>query len=153
MNRRRLLVIGGGLVAVVVAFVAITSVTGLAAPGPLRRYPTATLDRLAAAIHADAGDLRTPDDCWETITAEGPTPPRRAIANVDHLRSRVVVLVRSDEAGRLSTRTLNAVDEHLDTVLASDASFSRDMIVIERSPQGWSPLMSCALVVRGWGGA
>jgi hypothetical protein len=141
-------------VAGLVAFGLVTSFTGLPGPGPLRRHPTATLDELVDAIHADAGDLRTPDDCWRTTyrasrDAAPPGPPR-PIASVDHLRSRVVVRAHADQLGRVDARTAASIERRLDAIVGDDPRFDREMTVVEASPDGWSPLMSCPLVTRGW---
>jgi hypothetical protein len=37
-------------------------------------------------------------------------------------------------------------------LVAAHPELSLDMVETEASPEGWSPLMSCSLVVRGWAG-
>jgi hypothetical protein len=138
----------------VVGVLVVTSFTGLPAPGPLQRYPTAVLNDIVAAVHADAGDLRTPDDCWRTTYRasqdDAPPGPPRAIAAVDHLRSRVVVRAYADQRGRVDDRTAEAIERRIDQIVRDDPRFERSMILVEPSPDGWSPLMSCPLVIRGW---
>ena len=140
--------------ALAAAVLGITSLTGLTGPGPLTRYPKATLDDLVAAVHADAGELRTPDDCWRTTyrasVDEAPDGPPRPIAAVDHLRSRVVVRAHADQVGRIDPRTRREIDRRLDAIVGEDARFEPGMVRVEASPDGWSPLMSCPLVIRGW---
>ncbi|MCU0311309.1 MAG: hypothetical protein MUE36_10235 [Acidimicrobiales bacterium] len=144
-----------GAVAVVVVALLVTGVTGLSGPGALRRHPTATLERLVDAVHADAGELRTPDDCWRTSWRaqrdRAPEGPTRPIAAVDHLRSRVVVRAYADRVGRIDRRTTAEIEARLERIVAADPGFGRAMVVVEASPDGWSPLMSCPLVIRGWG--
>ena len=143
-----------GALALLAAGLGVTSITGLPGPGPLARYPTATLDDLVAAVHADAGALRTPDDCWRTTyrasVDEAPDGPPRPIAAVDHLRSRVIVRAHADQVGRIDPRTRREIDQRLDAIVAGDPRFEPGMIRLEASPDGWSPLMSCPLVIRGW---
>lgn len=142
------------IVAVVAAFLVVTGFTGFPGPGALHRYPNATLDDLVDAIHADAGDVRTPDDCWRTTYRAtidaAPTGPERPIASIDHLRSRVVVRVYADQIGRVDPRTAASVDRRLAQIVRDDPRFEPGMLITEPSPDGWSPLMSCPLVVRGW---
>jgi len=110
---------------------------------------------LADAVNAEAGDLRTPDDCWRTTPStddahRDPDGPRREIAKVDYVRSRVVVRGYANQSGIIDRTTLRALNERLDAVMTSDAGFARSMIDVEPSPDGWSPLVSCRLVTRGW---
>lgn len=136
----------------IIAFVGITAATGLPAPGPFQRYPVSTLDDLVHAIHAEAGPLRTPDDCWKTYYRHGSAPkgPDRPIAAVDWLRSRVVVRERSDLAGNVSWSTSLAVHSRLAQIVEDDPRFSWRMIEVEPSPDGWSPTMSCSPFVRSF---
>jgi hypothetical protein len=139
---------------VLVAAVAITAVTGLPGPGPFERYRVATLHDLVDAIHAEAGDLRTPDDCWRTTFRaqrdDAPDGPPRPIAAVDWLRSRVVVRVHADAIGRVDPRTAEAVRRRIAALVAAHPEFEAGMVVTEPSPDGWSPLMDCRRVTRGW---
>jgi hypothetical protein len=141
-------------VLVVGLFVAVTAATGFPGPGPIRRHPASTLGALVDAIHAEAGPLRTPDDCWRTTFRaerdDAPPGPDRPIAAVDLLRSRVVVRVYADQIGRVDGRTADAVRRRVQAVVASDPRFDDAMVITEASPDGWSPLMSCGLVTRGW---
>ena len=151
-RRRRLAAIAVGVVVVLAGFLAVTAFTGLPGPGPLRRYRASQLEELVDAIHADAGDTRTPDDCWQELEPDFPSGDRRPVASVDWVRSRVVVAVRADNVGRVATRTRQEVDRRIAAVVAEHPGLSTDMVEIEASPEGWSPLMSCTLVLRGWGG-
>jgi hypothetical protein len=54
--------------------------------------------------------------------------------------------------GKVLDRTREAVEQRLEAIVATHPDLSMDMVDLEASPEGWSPLMSCALVVRGWGG-
>lgn len=143
-----------GATGLLVAVLGVTSLTGLPGPGAIARYPTATLDALVGVVHADAGELRTPDDCWRTTyrasVDEAPDGPPRPIAAVDHLRSRVVVRAYADQAGRIDARTRREIDRRLAAIVGDDPRFEPEMIRLEASPDGWSPLMSCPLVIRGW---
>jgi len=143
-----------GALALVIGALLLTSVFGLPGPDPLRRYPADDLDALVDAVHAEAGPLRTPDDCWRTTYRasrdEAPDGPDRPIAAIDHLRSRVVVRVYADQIGRIDGRSRDAVDRRVGQLVAEDDRFEPNMVVVEASPDGWSPLMSCPLVVRGW---
>ncbi len=151
-RRRRLVALAAGAVVVVAAFLGLTALTGLPAPGALQRYRASQLQELVDAIHADAGDLRTPDDCWQTLEPDFPSGDRRPIASIDWVRSRVVLAVRADNVGRVERRTRNEVHKRLDEIVAAHPGLSTEMVEIEASPEGWAPLMSCTLVVRGWGG-
>jgi hypothetical protein len=137
-----------------VLFVGVTAVTGLPGPGPLERHPVSTLGDLADAVHAEAGPLRTPDDCWRTTYRarrdDAPDGPPRPIARVDWLRSRVVVRVYADQRGRVDWGTSGAVRRILAAIVDGDPRFDDDMVITEPSPDGWSPLMSCERVTRGW---
>jgi len=139
---------------VVVAALATTSVTGLPAPGPFRRYPVATLHELVDAVHAEAGPERTPDDCWRTTFRArrdaAPDGPLRPIAAVDWVRSRVVVRVHADAVGNVDARTAEAVRRRIAAIVAANPEFEAGMVVTEASPDGWSPLMDCRRVTRGW---
>jgi hypothetical protein len=141
-------------IAVLAAAIGLTSVTGLPAPGPLERYPVSTLHELVDAIHAEAGELRTPDDCWRTTFRarrdDAPDGPPRPIAAVDWLRSRVVVRVHADSIGRVDDRTALAVQRRLDAIVAAHPDLEAGMVVTEPSPDGWSPTMDCDRVTRGW---
>lgn len=134
--------------AALLVLVVVTSFTGLSGPGPLSRYRYAELHDLATAIDEQAGDLRTPDDCWRELN--GATGPIREIARVDVLRSRVVVRAYASASGRIDPVTATAVDQGIRRAIATDARFSRDMVIVEPSPDGWSPLVSCRLVIRRW---
>lgn len=151
-RRRRLAAIAAAVVVAVAAFLVLTAFTGLPGPGPLRRYTASQLHEMVDAVHADAGDLRTPDDCWQTLRADYPSGDRRPIATIDWVRSRVVVGMHSDNIGEVGTRTRVEIERRLDAIVAAHPDLSADMVVLEPSPEGWSPLMSCGLVVRGWGG-
>lgn len=144
MGRTALATIGAAIAGLVV----VTSLTGLSGPGPLHRYPYRDLRALAEAIDDQAGDLRTPDDCWRTL--DGASGPIREIVRVDLLRSRVVVRGYASESGHIDRVTATAVDQGIDRALATDPRFSRAMIIVEPSPDGWSPLVSCSLVTRRW---
>lgn len=142
-------------VGVVVVALVVTSFTGFPGPGALRRYPTADLAALVDAVHADAGELRTPDDCWKTTYGAtqdaAPAGPPRPIAAVDRVRSRVVVRLHADLRGRVDSGTEGSARRRVRQVVRTDERFSDDMVVFEASPDGWSPSMSCPLVIRGWG--
>jgi hypothetical protein len=151
-TRRRLIAVAGAVAGAFALFVAVTAFTGLPGPGPLRRYRASQLESMVSAIHADAGTERTPDDCWWTLSPDYPDGPHRPIAAVDWVRSRVIVDVRADNVGKVLDRTREAVEQRLEAIVATHPDLSMDMVELEASPEGWSPLMSCALVVRGWGG-
>jgi hypothetical protein len=150
-----LLIAGAAALAVVLAFLAVTGVTGLGGSSWMRRYNYGDLGDLAAQVNDDAGDLRTPDDCWRTLPSKDgakrdPDGPRRDIARVDYLRSRVVVRVYANESGRIDATTSRTVSERLDALFEANPQFSWRMLELEPSPDGWSPLVSCRLVTRGW---
>ncbi len=129
-------------------FMFITAFTGLAAPGMLHRYKVGDLEALSDAINEAAGLYRTPDDCWRTV--HGTDGPLRPIAGVDFVRSRVVVRVYySGRKGVTEPATKNRVIEEIDAVVNGDDRFSWAMVQLERSPDGWSPLLSCSLVTKG----
>ena len=151
-RRRRLAAIAAGVVVAVGAFLVLTAFTGMPGPGPLRRYTASELREMVDAVHAEAGDLRTPDDCWQTLSPDYPSGERRPVATIDWVRSRVVVGMRSDNIGEVEPRTRVEVERRIDAIVASHPDLSTDMVVLEPSPEGWSPLMSCGLVVRGWAG-
>jgi hypothetical protein len=151
-RRRRLAAIAAGVVLAIAAFLVLTAFTGMPGPGPLRRYTASELQEMVDAVHADAGDLRTPDDCWQTLTPDYPSGERRPVATVDWVRSRVVVGMRSDNVGEVEPRTRAEVERRIDAIVAAHPELSTDMVVLEPSPEGWSPLMSCGLVVRGRAG-
>jgi len=147
-RRRRGLVVVAALTVAVALFLGVTGVVGLPAPGALRRHPYRELHRLAERINTDAGAIRTPDDCWRQLyDREGPL---REIAAVDHLRSRVVVRIYSGNRGSVDPTTYNAVVERVDGIITAAPSFSWGMVQLEASPDGWSPLVSCRLVTRGY---
>ncbi len=146
--RKRVLVGGAAVLAAVTVFVAVTAATGLPAAGPLHRYPYGELASLRDQVNADAGDIRTPDDCWRELS--GDDGPLRDIAAVDLLRSRVVVRIYSGNVGEVDPWTYNAVVGRLDAIVRSDPDLRWGMIQIEASPDGWSPLVSCRLVTRGY---
>jgi hypothetical protein len=153
--RRRALLACALLFGIIVVFLGVTAVTGMGGPEWMRRYPYADLRELAGRVNGDAGDLRTPDDCWRTTPSKDgierdESGPLRDIARVDYLRSRVVVRVYAAESGRIDATTYKAVDERLDALFASDPRYSWSMVQLEPSPDGWSPLVSCRLVTRGW---
>jgi hypothetical protein len=154
-RRRRLCVVLAIAVGCVVAFVGMTAVTGLGGPDWMRRYPYSELRDLAARVNQEAGDLRTPDDCWRTTPSKDGLKrdeggPLRDIARVDHLRSRVVVRVYAAESGRIDATTRRAVDDRLNALFDAEPAYSWSMVKVEPSPDGWSPLVSCRLVTRGW---
>jgi hypothetical protein len=151
-RRRRLAAIAVGVLVAVAAFLVVTAFTGLPAPGPLRRYKASDLEELVDAVHSDAGPLRTPEDCWQTLEPDHPIGDPQPIATIDWVRSRVIVAMRSDNVGEVDHRTRAEVQKRVDAIVAARPELSTDMVVLEPSPEGWSPLMSCALVVRGWGG-
>jgi hypothetical protein len=151
---RRALVAAAVAIVVVIAFFAVTGVTGLDAPGWMHRYPYGDLSDLATRVNAEAGDLRTPDDCWRTLPStddakRDPDGPLRDIAKVDYVRSRVVVRVYANESGQIDRTTQRIVDGRLEELFA-DSPYSWSMVELEPSPDGWSPLVSCRLVTRGW---
>lgn len=151
-RRRRLAALAGALVAVAAVFLVVTAFTGLPGPGPLRRYQASELRELADAIHADAGPLRTPDDCWRTLEPgylEATDRGGRPIATVDWVRSRVVVGMRADLRGRVPGNTRKAVEDRLEAIVADHPGLSMAMVELEATPEGWSPLMDCRLVLRG----
>ena len=150
-RRRILAATGSGVVVLVVGFVVVTAFTGLPAPGPLERFKASQLEAMVDAVHEQAGPLRTPDDCWQTIEPDFTEVHTRAIASVDWVRSRVVVSMRADNVGTVDPRTRSAIEERLRTVVDEHPDLSLDMVELEASPEGWSPLMSCSLVVRGFG--
>jgi hypothetical protein len=139
----------------VVGFIGVTGATGLDAPGWMQRFSYGELGDLATAVNTEAGDLRTPDDCWRTVSSKDgahrdPTGPARDIAKVDYLRSRVVVRVYASESGDIDRTTYRSVVERLGDLFTAKPEFSWDMVKLEPSPDGWSPLVSCRLVTRGW---
>jgi hypothetical protein len=150
VTRRRALTVLAVAVGALVVVGVVTAFTGLPAPGPLRRYRASQLQELVDAVHDDAGPLRTPDDCWQTLEPEAPSGPRRPVASIDWVRSRVVVAVRADNVGAVDPRTRRAVRQRLEAIVAEHPDLSMAMVELEASPEGWSPLMSCSLVVRGW---
>ena len=99
--------------------VAVAAFTGSPGPGPLRRFPNASLDRLAQTLN-QAHD--NPLGGCERF-------PTRDIARVDRLNSRVVLTVSRD----------NTADSVLDLRLAvtakQDRDFDREMIDIELSAE------------------
>jgi hypothetical protein len=151
-RRRRLAAIAAAVVVAVATFLVLTAFTGLPAPGALRRYKASQLTELVDAVHDDAGPLRTPDDCWQTLEPDFPSGQPRPVAAIDWLRSRVVVGMRSDNVGAVDPRTRAEVERRLRAIVATHPDLSMGMVELEASPEGWSPLMSCALVVRGFGG-
>ena len=151
-RRRRLAALAVGGVALVALFLVITAFTGLPAPGPLRRYRASQLSELVDAVHSTAGPLRTPDDCWQTLEPDFPSGDPHPVATVDWVRSRVVVGMRSDNVGDVDDRTRAAVEQRLQEIIALHPGLSMGMVELEATPEGWAPLMSCSLVVRGWGG-
>jgi hypothetical protein len=151
-RRRIAATIAAALLGVIVVFLVVTAFTGLPGPGALKRYRATQLEAMVDAVHEQAGPLRTPDDCWQTLSPDFTEVNTRAIASVDWVRSRVVVRMRADNVGTVDPRTRVAVEERLQTVVAEHPELSLDMVELEASPEGWSPLMSCALVVRGFGG-
>lgn len=151
-RRRRLAAIAAAVVVALAAFLVLTAFTGLPGPGPLHRYTASQLRELVDAVHDDAGPLRTPDDCWQTLEPDFPSGQPRPIATVDWVRSRVVVGMRSDNIGEVDRRTRAEVERRLEAIVAAHPDLSMEMVELEASPEGWSPLMSCGLVVRGFGG-
>lgn len=151
-RRRIIAATAAAVVGVAAVFLVVTAFTGLPGPGPLKRYKASQLEAMVDAVHEQAGPLRTPDDCWQTLEPDFTEVNTRAIASVDWVRSRVVVSMRADNVGTVDPRTRAAVDERLDTIVAEHPELTLDMVALEASPEGWSPLMSCALVVHGFGG-
>jgi hypothetical protein len=154
-RRRTWLAVAVAAALVLVAFFGITGATGLTGPQWLHRYQYSELGDLAAAINADAGDLRTPDDCWRTSPStdgakRDPNGPLREIARTDYVRSRVVVRGYASQAGKIDSTTNRAITDHLNALFASRPEFSWAMVDLEPSPDGWSPLVSCRLVTHGW---
>ncbi|HEY6533379.1 MAG TPA: hypothetical protein VIY72_13815 [Acidimicrobiales bacterium] len=149
-RRRRLVALAGAVVAAVVLFVVVTAFTGLPGPGPLRRYRASQLEEMVDAIHAVAGPLRTPDDCWRTLEPDYDESESRPIATIDWVRSRVVVGLRADIRGRVSPATRRAVEDRLADVVADHPGLSSGMLELEASPEGWSPMVDCRAVVRGF---
>lgn len=147
-HQRRLARAAAVVLAVVVAFFAVTGVTGLPAPGALKRYPYGELSALSDRVNEAAGEYRTADDCWRDL--RNSAGPLRSIAAVDYVRSRVVVRAYASESGNIDPDTFEAVTNAIDEVVRSDGRFSWAMVQIEPSPDGWSPLVSCRLVTRGW---
>lgn len=152
---KRSVVAGVAVVVVLVAFIGVTGATGLPAPGWIQRFPYGDLGDLASVINAEAGDLRTPDDCWRTVPERDgerrdPNGPLRDIAKVDYLRSRVVVRAYASSSGEIDRATYRSITDRLDKLFTANPQFSWDMVKIEASPDGWSPLVSCRLVTRGW---
>jgi hypothetical protein len=153
-RRRRLIVPAAVVGTVVVLFLVVTAFTGLGGPEWMRRYPYGDLRDLAGRINAEAGDFRTPDDCWRTAPSKDgvsrdASGPLRDIAKVDYVRSRVVVRAYAAESGRVDWSTQKTVTDRLDALFDGDPQFSWAMIQLEPSPDGWSPLVSCRLVTRG----
>jgi hypothetical protein len=151
-RRRRLAALAVGGLALVALFLVLTAFTGLPGPGPLRRYRASQLSEMVDAVHSTAGPLRTPDDCWRTLEPDFPTGDPGPVATVDWLRSRVVIGMRSDNLGAVPDRTRAAVEQRLHEIIALHPDLSMGMVELEATPEGWAPLMSCPLVVRGWGG-
>ncbi len=152
---KRGLVAGVAIVVVLVAFIGVTGATGFPAPGWMERFPYGDLSDLASAINAEAGDLRTPDDCWRTVPEQDgerrdPNGPLRDIAKVDYLRSRVVVRAYASSSGEIDRATYRSITDRLDKLFGANPQYSWEMVKIEASPDGWSPLVSCRLVTRGW---
>ena len=152
---KRGLVAGVAIVVVLVAFIGVTGATGFPAPGWMERFPYGDLSDLASAINAEAGDLRTPDDCWRTVPEQDgerrdPNGPLREIARVDYLRSRVVVRAYASSSGEIDRATYRSITDRLDKLFGANPQYSWEMVKIEASPDGWSPLVSCRLVTRGW---
>jgi hypothetical protein len=137
----RWLVIAAGVVGALATFVAITGATGLPGPGPLRRYPTAELTQVVDALHAEAGELRTPDDCWRR-RADDPGP-LRDIARIDLLGSRVVVRAWAGDDGVVDVITRKRIERHVDAVLDDLPHLERDVVRIEASVDGWRPELDC----------
>ncbi len=150
-RRRIVAATAAAVLGAVVAFLVVTAFTGLPGPGPLRRYKASQLEAMVDAVHEQAGPLRTPDDCWQTIEPDFTEVHTRAVASVDWVRSRVIVTMRADNVGTVNDRTRAAVEERLQAAVDEHPGLSLDMVDLEASPEGWSPLMSCALVVRGFG--
>lgn len=147
-GRRRWLVVCGIVLVAVLIFFAVTAFTGLPVAGMFQRYRVADLQALSDRINEDAGPYRTPDDCWRMLN--GASGPRRPIAGVDYLRSRVVVRTYAPLAGYTEASTFNVIVNRVDGVINSDSAFSWGMVELEPSPDGWSPLVSCSLVTQGY---
>jgi len=147
-RRRRCWLVAGATVLAVIVFLGVTGFTGLPAPGALERYRYADLRSLANAVNDDAGDLRTPDDCWRKL--EGNDGPLRSIAAVDYVRSRVVVRAYAWQSGVIAADTFNTIVDRIDRIITADPAYSWGMVSIEGSPDGWSPLLSCPRVLRGY---
>lgn len=151
-RRRVIAATAAALLGAVVVLLVVTAFTGLPGPGVLKRYRASQLEAMVDAVHEQAGPLRTPDDCWQTLDPDFTEVHTRAVASVDWVRSRVVVSMRADNVGNVDRRTRAAVEDRLQAVVEEHPDLSLDMVELEASPEGWSPLMSCALVVRGFGG-
>lgn len=154
-RRRKWLAAAAILLVILIGFFGITGATGLRAPGWMERYKYTELSSLATAVNNEAGDLRTADDCWRTVpskdgTKRDPDGPLRDIARVDYIRSRVVVRIYANESGKIDQTTYRTAIDRLDSFFANHPQYSWDMLKIEPSPDGWSPLVSCRLVTRGW---
>lgn len=149
-RRRRVVAVVVSVMMAVVVFVVLTAFTGLPGPGPLHRYRADQLQEMVDAVHADAGPLRTPDDCWRTLEPDYDAAGGRPIATIDWLRSRVVVGMRADLIGRVRGDTRRAIEARLDAIVAEHPDLSTAMVVLEATPEGWSPLMDCRLVIRGY---
>lgn len=147
-RRRRWWLVAGVAALAVVVFLGVTGLTGLPAPGALERYRYADLRALANAVNDDAGDLRTPDDCWRKLG--GNDGPLRSIAAVDYVRSRVVVRAYAWQSGVIAADTFNTIVDRIDRIITTDPAYSWGMVSIEGSPDGWSPLLSCPRVLRGY---
>ncbi len=139
--RRRGLIGLATAVGLVVATLAVTGFTGLPGPGPVQRYPYRDLGRLAGLVNDQAGPIRTPDDCWRTIT--GADGPQRDIAKVDYVRSRVVVRLYSRQLGRIDNSVRHVAEREMKAVIEGHPELSRAMILVEASPDGWSPKIAC----------
>ena len=117
---------GRVVVLIVVAFFGITGATGLTGPAWMHRYQYSELGDLAAAINANAGDLRTADDCWRTTPSKDdakrdPTGPLREIARTDYVRSRVVVRGYASQSGKIDANTTRAITDSLDNLFAEQS--------------------------------
>jgi len=84
-RRRRLLGWVGGVVAIVLLLVGVTTVTGFPGPGPLRRHSLASLNALRDEL------VDRPFECAGTAPDERLREERRQRITVDLVRSRVRV--------------------------------------------------------------
>lgn len=136
------MVVAAATVGALVLAVLVTSVTGLPGPAPLRRYPVHALAEVVAAVHDDAGELRTPDDCWRGRHGRDPGPARE-VARIDHLGSRVVVRAWAGDDGVADPATRRRIERRIDALIEERPHLEREMVRIESSVDGWRPELDC----------